>query len=114
MYVKLYEEIYMEIPQGYKEVFPAEDTNSIDSLLLKQALYGVVQATRQWWKTVSTTLETIDFQISPADPCLAYKQNQEGICLLIIYIDDILIVGVKTMIEYTVTELRKRFSVKEV
>ena len=52
--------------------------NSINSILLKQALYGlVVQAARQWWKTISTTLETIEFQISPVDPCLAYKQNQE-------------------------------------
>ena len=84
LYGKLEEEIDMEIPQGYREVFPAKDMNSIGSLLLKQVQYGAVQAARQWLETISTTLETMEFQISPADPCLAYKQNQGGVCLLII------------------------------
>ena len=44
LYGKLEEEIFMEISQGYKEVFPAEGIYSIDSLLLKQALCGVAQA----------------------------------------------------------------------
>ena len=58
-----------------------------------------MQAARQWRKTISATLETIEFQISPADPSFGYKQNHEVICLLIIYIDDIFIVGAKTLIE---------------
>ena len=45
-------------------------------------------------------------------PSLETKSRR--IYLLIIYIDDILIVGVKTMIEDTVTKLRKSFSIKEV
>ena len=81
LYGKMEEEIYMEIPQGYKEVFPDEDTHSINSLPLKQVLYDVVQVARQWWKPISTTLETIEFQISPADRCLAYKQNQFELCV---------------------------------
>ena len=45
-------------------------------------------------------------------PSLETKSRR--IYLLIIYIDDILIVAVKTMIEDTVTKLRKSFSIKEV
>ena len=48
LYGKMEEEIYMAIPQGYKEVFPDEDTHSINSLPLKQVLYDVVQVARQW------------------------------------------------------------------
>ena len=59
-----------------------------------------MQAATQWWKTISTVLEEIDFQISEADHWLAYKQTQDVICLLIIYIGDIMIVGNKPMIEY--------------
>ena len=66
----------MEIPPGYKEVFTNEDMKTIDWLLLKHALYGVVQAARQWWKTSSTVLEEIDFHISAADPCLAYGKHK--------------------------------------
>ena len=47
LYGKLEEEIYMEIPQGYQEVFPDENTDSIIFLFLKQTLYGVVQTARQ-------------------------------------------------------------------
>ena len=49
----------MEIPQGYKEVFPVEDIYSIDSLLLKQALCGVVQAARQWGKQLQPLLKPL-------------------------------------------------------
>ena len=92
--------------------FATEDIKTIDSLLLKHALYGVVQAAGQWCRTISTVLEEIDFQISAA--CLAYKQTQDGLCLLIICIHDITNVGNKNMIEDTATKLKKHFPIKEV
>ena len=52
-----------------------------------------MQVTRQCWKTISTALEAIEFQISQAEPCLPYKKRKDGICLFVIYIDDIIIVG---------------------
>ena len=30
---------------------------------------------------------------SEADPCLVYKEDQTGVCIMLIYIDDMLIVG---------------------
>ena len=47
LYGWIEEEIYSKIPQGYKEVLAKKDTQLINSLLLKQALYGVVQAARE-------------------------------------------------------------------
>ena len=45
---------------------------------------------------------------------MAYKQNQEVVCLLIICLDDILIVRIQTIIKDTTAKLRKSFSIKEI
>ena len=42
-------EIYMQIPEGYDEVInPREE----DCLILQKAIYELVQAARQFWKTI--------------------------------------------------------------
>jgi Reverse transcriptase (RNA-dependent DNA polymerase) len=54
LYSDLDEEIYMRIPEGYirymlevhnKTIYP-----STHVLLKEKAIYGLVQAARQWWK----------------------------------------------------------------
>ena len=37
--------------------------------------------------------EPFGFQVSPADPCLLFKENELGICIIIMYVDDMLIIG---------------------
>ena len=44
-------EIYMKIPEGYHEVInPRDDIE--DYLILQKAIYGLVQAARQFWKKI--------------------------------------------------------------
>ena len=33
------------------------------------------------------------FKLSNADPCMLYKEDEKGVCIIIIYIDDMLIIG---------------------
>ena len=33
------------------------------------------------------------FKLSEADPCMLYKEDEKGVCIIIIYIDDMLIIG---------------------
>ena len=40
-------EIYMKIPEGYDEVI-SEDVDKEDCLILQKAIYGLVQAARQF------------------------------------------------------------------
>ena len=44
-------EIYMKIPEGYDEVIN-QDVDKEDCLILQKAIYGLVQATRQFWKKI--------------------------------------------------------------
>ena len=56
--------------------------------------------------------EPFGFQVSPADPCMLFKQNELGVCIIIIYVDDMLIIGKKEQIQEFATKIQKEFSVK--
>ena len=59
----------MEIPTGYKEVYADPGYDKV--LVLKMAMYGLVQAARQWFKRLSDVLITLGFNPCESDPCLA-------------------------------------------
>jgi len=59
LYGKLEEEIYMEIPSGYKEVYQEAGKGTV--LKLQMAMYGLVQAARQWFKHLSDVLISLGF-----------------------------------------------------
>ena len=42
-----------------------------------------------------TKQEPFGFQVSPADPCMLFKENGLGVCIIILYVDDMLIIGKK-------------------
>ena len=44
------------------------------------------------------TKTNIGFKISKADPCLLYRETQIGICMIIIYDDDLMVIGHKELI----------------
>ena len=87
-------EIYMTIPEGYAEC--VEQFEEKEALKLEKAIYGLVQAARQFFKKIQDSLVQAGFKSSEADPCLVYKEDQRGVCIMLIYIDDMLIVGLET------------------
>ena len=50
--------------------------------------------------------------MSPADPCMLFIQNELGVCIIIMYVDDMLIIGKKEQIQEFTTKIQKEFSVK--
>ena len=79
-----------------------------------KGIYGLCQATRQFWKKFVNTakLEPSGFQVSPADPGMLFKENELGVCIIIMYVDDMLIIGKKEQIQEFATKIQKEFSVK--
>ena len=53
------------------------------------------------------------FKLSKADPCLLYKEDERGVCIIIIYIDDMLIIGQEEAIDYAIRVLQGYFQVKD-
>ena len=50
--------------------------------------------------------------MSPADPCMLLKGNNLGICIIFMYVDDMLIIGKKEQIQNFASKIQKEFSVK--
>ena len=85
-------EIYMKIPEGYDEVI-SEDVDKEDCLILQKAIYGLVQPARQFWKRSVDKMLEGGFRLSKADLCMLYREDEREVCIIIIYIDDMLIIG---------------------
>ena len=63
-------EIFMKIPEGYKECIQDYDDNK--ELKLDKAIYGLAQAARQVWKKLTRNLKEAGFKPSIVDPCLSH------------------------------------------
>ena len=105
-------EFYMKIPEGYDDVInPGADKE--DCLILQKAIYGLVQAARQCWKKIVDKMQEGGFKLSDAGPCMLYKEDEKGVCIIIIYIDDMLIIGKEEAIDDAIKVLQGHFQVKD-
>ena len=105
-------EISMKIPEGYDEVI-SEDVDKEDCLILQKAIYGLVQAVRQFWKKSVDKMQEGGLQLSEADPCMLYREDERRICISIIYIDDMLIIGKEEAIDDAIKILQGHFQVRD-
>ena len=53
------------------------------------------------------------FKLSEAGPCMLYKEDEKGVCIIIIYIDDMLIIGKEEPIDDAIKVLQGHFQVKD-
>ena len=133
---KLEENLYVELPPGYEiynkvsnldiNQLDINDLSLIESLTntniskfnkyktskvckLNAALYGLVQASREFYIKTNKILIDLDFKNCKSDPCL-YKRDSLYIGL---YVDDIFIVGPKTLINNFVEEISKILSIRK-
>ena len=84
-------EIFMKMPEGYKGCI--QDYEDGKALKLDKAIYGSVQAARQFWKKLTSKFKEAGFEPSVVDPCLFQCNDDRGLSILIMYIDDLLING---------------------
>ncbi|TFY52466.1 hypothetical protein EVJ58_g10003 [Rhodofomes roseus] len=84
------EEIYMEQPEGW--AVPGKE-NWV--CLLKKAIYGLKQASRQWNAKIHKSLLDLGFKRTYSDAGIyVFSRESEGhTCLIILYVDDLLLMG---------------------
>lgn len=80
----LQEEIYMRLPPGHPERLHKVAK-------LKKSIYGLKQSSREWFKCLSSFLESRGFQSSLADPCIFTATIQGSKWIVAVYVDDLLI-----------------------
>jgi Reverse transcriptase (RNA-dependent DNA polymerase)/Integrase core domain/gag-polypeptide of LTR copia-type/GAG-pre-integrase domain len=84
----LEEEVYMDLPPGM--ITPSEKRMACR---LKKAIYGLKQSPRAWYGKLSSTLGKIGFKRSEADSSMFTKTSNQGIVVILIYVDDLIITG---------------------
>nr|GEY03509.1 retrotransposon protein, putative, Ty1-copia subclass [Tanacetum cinerariifolium] len=84
----LNEEVYMEQPEGFiNPKYP----NRVCKM--KCSIYGLKQASRQWNKRFDDEIKKFGFTQNYDKPCVYLKASGSNITYLILYVDDILIMG---------------------
>ncbi|GKB37661.1 retrotransposon protein, putative, ty1-copia subclass [Tanacetum coccineum] len=84
----LNEEVYMEQPEGF--VNPKYPNRVCK---LKRSIYGLKQASRQWNKRFDDEIKKFGFSQNADEPCVYLKASGSNVTFLILYVDDILIMG---------------------
>ena len=79
--------VYMEMPMG----FVSEDDKKRGKYVLRlnKSLYGLKQASYNWFEKLKSGLCSRDFVQSQVDPCVFLGDG----CIVLTYVDDVIIIG---------------------
>ena len=103
------EEIYMDQPEGFS-------MEGKDHMVckLKKSIYGLKQASRQWYLKFNDTITSFGFQENIVDRCIYRKISGSKFIFLVLYVDDILLAANDLGILYeTKSFLSKNFEMKD-
>jgi hypothetical protein len=99
----------MEQPPGY-----VDQTRLNLVYRLKKTLYGLKQAPRAWLDKIGQYLVTSGFETSNANFSLYVKKTDHGIIVIVIYVDDLIIIGDKDVDIFDLKKLLKqKFEMKD-
>eukprot|EP00253_Pinus_taeda_P003531 PITA_03531 len=80
---------------------------------LKKALYGLKQAPRAWYERIDSYLMKLGFTRSEADPNLYFKVINDKPLILVLYVDDLFLTGVDSLIHECKREMASEFEMKD-
>ena len=85
LYGDLHEEVYMTIPQGFSH------TNDSQVCRLDKSLYGLKQASRNWFEKFTSSIKNFGFHQSGSDYSLFTSCQGTSFVAILIYVDDVII-----------------------
>ena len=105
----LEEEVYMKQPEGFSS---REGEHLVCKL--KKSIYGLKQASRQWYYKFHGVITSFGFIENPMDQCIYQKVSGSKTCFLVLYVDDILLAtNDKGMMHGVKQILSKNFDMKD-
>ncbi|GJR15641.1 retrovirus-related pol polyprotein from transposon TNT 1-94, partial [Tanacetum coccineum] len=85
LYVTIDEEVYVSQPPGFVDLDHPKKVYKV-----VKALYGLHQAPRAWYATLSTFLEEHGYRRGTIDKTLFIKKDKKDIMMVQVYLDDII------------------------
>lgn len=97
---------YVEFPEGY-----VPENRDATGLAVVKALYGLTQSAREWWTKVNSfSVNELKFKMFNGDWGLyGRKIDSDNHVLILVYVDDILVVGRRMDVENTITKLKRNW-----
>ena len=107
---ELEEEVYMTQPEG----FISEKGNNL-VCKLKKSIYGLKQASRQWYMKFHNIITSFGFEENIVDQCIYIKVSGSKFTFLVLYVDDILLASNNFgLIRETKRFLSQNFDMKDI
>ncbi|XP_019101850.1 PREDICTED: uncharacterized protein LOC109133303 [Camelina sativa] len=104
----LTDEVYVSQPPGF-----VDKDRPHHVCRLNKALYGLKQAPRAWYQELKTFLQLAGFKNSLADTSLFIYHTGKDYIYVLVYVNDIIIAGVPSLVQAFNLALAKRFSLKD-
>ncbi|GJZ87781.1 retrotransposon protein, putative, ty1-copia subclass [Tanacetum coccineum] len=82
------EDIYMVQPEGF-----VDPNHPRKVCKLQRSIYGLKQASRSWNKRFDEEIKRFGFAQNLDEPCVYQKASRSNVTFLILYVDDIIIMG---------------------
>ncbi|KAJ4723310.1 Retrovirus-related Pol polyprotein from transposon TNT 1-94 [Melia azedarach] len=111
----LFEEVYMDMPMGYSTPV-SHSSPKREKLVCKlhKSIYGLKQASRQWFAKFSHVLIVHGFTQCKSDYSLFTKRSGPNFIALLVYVDDIIITDAQTQnIDSLKLFLQSQFKLKD-
>lgn len=83
----LLEDVYMKLPLSLSSTQPGQVCK------LQKSLYGLKQASRQWFAKLSTFLIALGYTQSKSDYSLFVQTTASSFTALLVYVDDVILTG---------------------
>ncbi|GJZ86920.1 retrotransposon protein, putative, ty1-copia subclass [Tanacetum coccineum] len=105
----LSEDVYMVQPEGFVD---PKYPNKVCKL--QRSIYRLKQASRSWNKRFDEEIKKIGFTQNPDGPCVYDKASGSNVAFLVLYVDDILLMGNSVaMLQEVKSWFCKYFSMKD-
>ena len=109
LYGDLHEKVYMDQLEGFQD-----EGKEHMVCKLKKSIYGLKQASRQWYLKFHEILITFGFKENLVNQCIHLKISGSKICIIVLYVDDMLLASNNVGIIFETKQfLSKNFDMKD-
>lgn len=101
------EEVYLEQPEGF--IIHKKESHVCK---LKKALYGLKQVLGAWYERIDGYLTKLGYLRNEADSNIYFNKLEANMLILVLYVDDLLIIGEDHLIIKCKQDLIAKFEMK--
>ena len=114
LYGSLNTDIYMKLPEGFKlpNSFKSSSREHF-SIKLNKSLYGLKQSGRMWYNRLSEYLLKEGYKNDSICPCIFIKKSKSGYVIIVVYVNDLNIIGTPGELQRVVKYLKREFEMKD-